>query len=100
MKAKTRRIAYLSVGGIVFLGILAFATIAANAQSNNLGLLLGRGAQHQKDNGELTGEYIDFKFTKQGSHDDPSEFINDFFRSALPNQFNEQSKLLDRKKVE
>ena len=73
MKAKNRRIAYLSVAGIVLLGVLAGATIAAEANANNLDLLLGRGAQHQKDNDTLDANYIDFKFTKQGSYDDELE---------------------------
>ena len=73
MKAKNRRITYLAVTGIAVLAILGGATIAANIQSNNLDLLLGRGKQHTNDNSSLTGNYIDYKFTKQGSYDDPLE---------------------------
>ena len=73
MKAKNRRITYLAVTGIAVLAILGGATIAANAQSNNLDLLLGRGKQHSNSNDNLSGEYIDFKYEKQGSYDDPKE---------------------------
>ena len=73
MKAKNRRITYLAVIGVAVLAVLGGATIAANMQSNNLDLLLGRGKQHTNDNGSLSGEYIDFKFNEQGSYDDPKE---------------------------
>ena len=73
MKAKHRRITYLAVAGGTILAILGAATIAANVQSNNLDLLLGRGKKHTSDNSTLTGDYIDFKFTEQGSYDDPLE---------------------------
>ena len=65
MKAKNRRITYLAVTGIAVLAILGGATIAANMQSNNLDLLLGRGKQHTNDNSSLSGDYIDFKFDNQ-----------------------------------
>ena len=74
MKAKNRRIAYLAVAGVAVLAVLGGATIAANIQSNNLDLLLGRGKQHSKDSGtKLDADYIKFDFTKQGSFDDPLE---------------------------
>ena len=65
MKAKNRRITYLAVTGIAVLAILGGATIAANVQSNNLDLLLGRGKQHTNDNSNLDGNYINFKFETQ-----------------------------------
>ena len=65
MKAKNRRITYLAVTGIAVLAILGGATIAANVQSNNLDLLLGRGKQHTNDNSSLDGNYINFKFETQ-----------------------------------
>ena len=65
MKAKNRRITYLAVTGIAVLAILGGVTIAANMQSNNLDLLLGRGKQHTNDNSQLSGDYIDFKFDNQ-----------------------------------
>ena len=65
MKAKNRRIAYFATTGAVVLAILTGATIAAKMQSANLDLLLGRGAQHVKDNGTLAADYIDFKFDSQ-----------------------------------
>ena len=65
MKAKNRRITYLAVTGIAVLAILGGATIAANMQSNNLDLLLGRGKQHTNDNSNLDGNYINFKFDNQ-----------------------------------
>ena len=65
MKAKNRRIAYLSVTGATVLALLGGATIAASIQSNNLDLMLGRGEQHVKDNSTLDANYIDFKFTTQ-----------------------------------
>ena len=65
MKAKNRRIAYLAASGAVVLALLGGATIAANIQSNNLDLLLGRGKQHVKDNSSLDANYIDFKFDNQ-----------------------------------
>ena len=43
MKAKNRRITYLAVTGVAVLAILGGVTIAANAQSNKLHLLLGLG---------------------------------------------------------
>ena len=74
MKAKNRRIAYLAVAGVAVLAVLGGATIAANIQSNNLDLLLGRGKQHSKDSGtKLDADYIKFDFTKQGRFDDPLE---------------------------
>ena len=74
MKAKNRRITYLAVTGVAVLAILGGATIAANIQSNNLDLLLGRGKEHKvKASDDLTGNYIDFKFTEQGSYSDPLE---------------------------
>ena len=65
MKAKNRRIAYFATAGGVLLALLGGVTIAANAESNNLDLLLGRGAQHKKDNSTLSGNYIDFKCASQ-----------------------------------
>ena len=65
MKAKNRRITYLAVTGAAVLAILGGVTIAANAQSNNLDLLLGRGEQHTNDNSDLKGDYINFKFDNQ-----------------------------------
>ena len=65
MKAKNRRIAYFGAAGGVVLAILAGATIAANSQANNLDLLLGRGAEHKKDNSTLSGNYINFQFETQ-----------------------------------
>ncbi|MBO4703830.1 MAG: glycoside hydrolase family 3 C-terminal domain-containing protein, partial [Bacilli bacterium] len=65
MKAKNRRITYLAVTGVAVLAILGGVTIAANAQANNLDLLLGRGEQHTNDNSKLDANYINFKFTNQ-----------------------------------
>ena len=65
MKAKNRRITYLAVAGGITLALLGGVTIAANVQSNNIDLLLGRGKQHTNDNSTLSGEYIDFKFDTQ-----------------------------------
>ena len=65
MKAKNRRITYLAVTGAAVLAILGGVTIAANMQSNNLDLLLGRGEQHTNDNSKLDANYINFKFDKQ-----------------------------------
>lgn len=65
MKAKNRRIAYFGAAGGVVLALLAGATIAANSQANNLDLLLGRGAEHKKDNSTLSGNYINFQFETQ-----------------------------------
>ena len=65
MKAKNRRITYLAVTGAVVLAILGGATIAANMQSNNLDLLLGRGQQHTNDNSDLKADYINFTFETQ-----------------------------------
>ena len=49
MKAKNRRITYLAVAGGITLALLGGVTIAANVQSNNIDLLLGRGKQHTND---------------------------------------------------
>ena len=65
MKAKNRRIAYMAASGGIVLMLLGGVTIAANVQSNNLDLLLGRGKQHVQDNSGLDGNYIDFKYTSQ-----------------------------------
>ena len=65
MSAKTRRIAYMATAGGVALALMAGVTIAANVQSNNLDLLLGRGKQHIQKNGDLTAEYIDFTYETQ-----------------------------------
>jgi len=65
MSAKTRRIAYMATAGGVMLALMGGVTIAANMQSNNLDLLLGRGQQHIQKNGELTADYIDFTFDNQ-----------------------------------
>ena len=74
MKAKNRRITYLAVAGVAVLAILGGATIAANIQSNNLDLLLGRGKEHKiKASEGLDGNYIDYKFSKQGEWSDPLE---------------------------
>ena len=64
MKAKNRRITYLAVAGGITLALLGGVTIAANVQSNNIDLLLGRGKQHTNDNSSLSGEYIDFMDVK------------------------------------
>ena len=74
MKAKNRRITYLAVIGVTVLAVLGGATIAANIQSNNLDLLLGRGKEHVvKASDDLDGKYIDYKFSKQGEWTDPLE---------------------------
>lgn len=65
MSAKTRRIAYMATAGGVLLALMGGVTIAANVQSNNLDLLLGRGKQHVKDNSTLDANYIDFTFQTQ-----------------------------------
>ena len=62
MKAKTNRIISLAAAGIVVLGALAAATIAANANGDNLDLILGRGAEHRTES-NLDGNYIDFKYS-------------------------------------
>lgn len=67
MKAKSRRIAYLSATGAVVLALLGGATIAASIQSNNIDLLLGRGEQHVKDNSTLAADYINFEFDTQAA---------------------------------
>ena len=65
MKAKNRRIAYMATAGAVVLAILGGATIAANIQSNNIDLLLGRGKAHVKGNDNLEANYIDFTYDNQ-----------------------------------
>ena len=65
MSAKTRRIAYMATAGVGLLAVMGGVTIAANVQSNNLDLLLGRGKQHIQKNGDLTAEYIDFTYETQ-----------------------------------
>ena len=65
MKAKNRRIAYFGATGGVVLAILTGATIAMNAQSNNIDLMLGRGEQHISSSGDRSGDYIDFTFETQ-----------------------------------
>ncbi|HHT67007.1 MAG TPA: hypothetical protein GX010_02135 [Erysipelotrichaceae bacterium] len=65
MNAKNRRITYLAVIGASVLAVLGGVTIAANAQSSNLDLLLGRGKQHTSDNSQLEANYIDFEFDNQ-----------------------------------
>ena len=65
MSAKTRRIAYMATAGGVLLALMGGVTIAANVQSNNLDLLLGRGKQHVKDNSSLDANYIDFTYDSQ-----------------------------------
>ena len=70
MKAKNRRITYLAVAGVAVLAVLGGATIAANMQSNNLDLLLGRGQQHKNDNSELSGEYINFTYNDKENAQD------------------------------
>ena len=68
MKAKNRRITYLAVAGGITLALLGGVTIAANAQANNLDLLLGRGKEHIKSAGTaLDANYIDFKCADQKS---------------------------------
>ena len=64
MKAKNRRIAYMAASGAVVLGILGGVTIAANMQSNNLDLLLGRGKQHSSGN-DFKPEYIQYSCASQ-----------------------------------
>lgn len=65
MRRKNRVTAYLATAGALTLALMTGVTIAANIQSNNLDLLLGRGAQHVKDNSSLDANYIDFKFDNQ-----------------------------------
>ena len=65
MSAKTRRIAYMATAGVGLLAVMGGVTIAANVQSNNLDLLLGRGEQHIQKNGELSADYIDFTYETQ-----------------------------------
>ena len=65
MKAKNRRITYLAVTGGVVLALLGGITIAANIESNNIDLLLGRGEKHTNDNSNLDSNYINFEFDKQ-----------------------------------
>ena len=60
MKRKNRIVSYLATAGVLSLALMTGITVAANIQSNNLDLLLGRGAQHVKDNSSLTADYIDF----------------------------------------
>ena len=60
MKAKNRRITYLAVAGGITLALLGGVTIAANVQSNNIDLLLGRGKQHTNDNSTLSGQVPEF----------------------------------------
>ena len=65
MRRKNRVTAYLATAGALTLALMTGVTVAANIQSNNLDLLLGRGAQHVKDNSSLDANYIDFKFDNQ-----------------------------------
>lgn len=65
MKRKNRITSYLATAGALTLALMTGVTIAANIQSNNLDLLLGRGQQHVKDNSSLDANYIDFKFDNQ-----------------------------------
>ena len=65
MKAKNRRIAYFGATGGVVLAIMTAATIAMNWQASNLDLVLGRGAKHQSESAERTGNYINFTYTSQ-----------------------------------
>ena len=65
MKRKNRIVSYLATAGVLSLALMTGITVAANIQSNNLDLLLGRGSQHVKDNSSLTADYIDFKFDNQ-----------------------------------
>ena len=65
MKAKNRRIAYLGATGGVVLAVLIGATVAANWQSNNLDLMLGRGKEHVTQTEGLDTNYIDFHCKNQ-----------------------------------
>ncbi|HBE98834.1 MAG TPA: hypothetical protein DDW18_02160, partial [Firmicutes bacterium] len=65
MKRKNRVTSYLATAGVLTLALMTGVTIAANIQSNNLDLLLGRGAQHVQDNSSLDANYIDFKYDNQ-----------------------------------
>ena len=65
MKRKNRIVSYLATAGVLSLALMTGITVAANIQSNNLDLLLGRGAQHVKDNSALAADYIDFEFDNQ-----------------------------------
>ncbi len=65
MKRKNRISSYLATGGVAALTLMVGLTIAANMQSNNLDLLLGRGKQQVKDNSSLDANYIDFKYDNQ-----------------------------------
>ena len=55
----------MATAGGVLLALMGGVTIAANVQSNNLDLLLGRGKQHVKDNSSLDANYIDFTYDSQ-----------------------------------
>lgn len=65
MKRKNRIVSYLATAGVLSLALMTGITVAANIQSNNLDLLLGRGAQHVKDNSALAADYIDFEYDNQ-----------------------------------
>jgi len=66
MKAKHSRILTLSAIGVGVLALCGGVTIAAEAQSKNLDLLLGRGDLVIDDDGSgLKGEYYDWEFDSQ-----------------------------------
>ena len=64
-KNKRNKILGLTISAGAVLAILGAVTIAANIQSNNLDLLLGRGEKHVESTGERKADYIDFKFDNQ-----------------------------------
>lgn len=65
MKAKNRKISYLATAGALSLALMTAVTVAANMQSNNLDLLLGRGKQHVIKSTGFDANYIDYDYDNQ-----------------------------------
>ena len=62
---KRNKILGLTISAGAVLTLLGIVTGAANVQSNNLDLLLGRGEQHVESTGDCKADYIDFKYDNQ-----------------------------------
>lgn len=62
---KRNKILGLTISAGAVLTLLGIVTGAANVQSNNLDLLLGRGEQHVESTGDRKADYIDFKYDNQ-----------------------------------
>ena len=64
-KNKKNKILGLTITAGAAITLLGIVTVAANIQSNNLDLLLGRGEQHVETTGNCDANYIDFKYNSQ-----------------------------------